>query len=166
MTETRHYSWPEAGRGQVVLEDSGYTRAIELLMHLEFGRLDGAVRSTARWVGEVNVGARWGHAVLGRRATPAPAPAPPTESAASAVNNLSGMVRRKRPAEDDGGGVPAAGAPVAAKNDAAPVVNTLGAGLVRKKAKISTDEDPQRSAEPGVNVLGAGLVRKKAKPAE
>ena len=172
-TETAHYSWPEAGRGHVVLEDSGYTRAVELLLHLEFSKLDSAVRSTARWVSEVNVGAQWGSAVLGRRSPPVVASATTLSqtagSATAAVNNLSGsMIRRKRPAEDaDGDG---------ANNAAAPAVNTLGAGLVRKKAKTSADENPlstlstppesQGAAEPAVTVLGAGLVRKKARPAE
>ena len=151
-----------------MLEDSGYTRAVELLLHLEFGRLDAAIKSTARWVGEVNVGAKWGHLVVGRRDA---APLQSTAAAAVGVNNLSGIVRRKRPAdeqerEDDAAASAVATAP------AAGAVNTLGAGLIRKKAKTTTtapDEDatPQPpAAEPAVNVLGAGLVRKKPRPDE
>ena len=170
-TSTPHYFWPEPGRGQVVLEDSGYTRAVELLLHLEFGRLDAAIKSTARWVGEVNVGAKWGHLVVGRRDA---APLQSTAAAAVGVNNLSAIVRRKRPAEeqereDDAAASAVATAPAAA---AAAAVNTLGAGLIRKKAKTTTtapDEDatPQPpAAEPAVNVLGAGLVRKMPRPDE
>ena len=167
-TSTPHYFWPEPGRGQVVLEDSGYTRAVELLLHLEFGRLDAAIKSTARWVGEVNVGAKWGRLVVGRRDA---VPLQSTTAAGAGINNLSAIIRRKRPAEeqereDDAVASAVATAPAAA----AAAVNTLGAGLIRKKAKTTApDEDaaaPATSAEPGVNVLGAGLVRKKARPAE
>ena len=151
-----------------MLEDSGYTRAVELLLHLEFGRLDAAIKSTARWVGEVNVGAKWGRLVVGRRDA---VPLQSTTAAGAGINNLSAIIRRKRPAEeqereDDAVASAVATAPAAA----AAAVNTLGAGLIRKKAKTTApDEDaaaPATSAEPGVNVLGAGLVRKKARPAE
>ncbi|RYP12396.1 hypothetical protein DL767_011307 [Monosporascus sp. MG133] len=168
--ETPHYFWPETGRGQVVLDESGYNRAVELLLHLEFAKLDSAIANTARWINEVNVGTEWGLKVVGTRE---PTAEPTSQdgsggsgSGAGGINNLSGIVRKKRPAEDS-----------AADDDrpqAAPAVNTLGAGLVRKKAKLTTtDEDsapaPQQQEEAAaanVNVLGAGLVRKKVKPSE
>ncbi|RYP07741.1 hypothetical protein DL765_009033 [Monosporascus sp. GIB2] len=169
--ETPHYFWPETGRGQVVLDESGYNRAVELLLHLEFASLDSAIANTARWINEVNVGTEWGLKVVGTREPTAELTSRDdgggSGSGAGGINNLSGMVRKKRPAEDS-----------AADNDrpqAAPAVNTLGAGLVRKKAKLTTtDEDsapaPQQQGEAAaavnVNVLDAGLVRKKAKPSE
>ncbi|EMR61940.1 putative h3 k56 histone acetylation protein kat11 protein [Eutypa lata UCREL1] len=167
--ETHYYYWPEEGRGQVVLDESGYNRAIELLLHLEFSKLDVATTSTARWINEVNVGAKWGLQIVGLRDAPV-RPSQSSVSTSSGVNNLSGMIRRKRPAEgdaatNDGNGSAAAAPPVA--------VNTLGAGLVRKKAKIAdADEDasvPGQEAvglKSKVNVLSAGLVRRKAKPME
>lgn len=171
-TETPYYYWPEAGRGQVVLDESGYNRAVELLLHLEFSKLDVAVASSTRWIGEVNIGAKWGLEIFGRRENSLARPEQSSNSSngnsgavrtRSTVNNLSGMVRRKRSAEDGTG-----------PRDESPttpaVVNILGAGIVRKKAKTSLDEGPvvprQQPAEPKVNVLGAGLVRKKAKTAE
>ncbi|RYP46855.1 hypothetical protein DL768_006994 [Monosporascus sp. mg162] len=146
--ETPHYFWPETGRGQVVLDDSGYNRAVELLLHLEFAKLDSAIASTARWINEVNVGTEWDLKIVG---TGEPTAEPTSQdgrggsgSGTGGINNLSGMVRKKRPAEDS-----------AADDDrsrAAPAVNTLGAGLVRKKAKLTTtDEDsapaPQQQKE-------------------
>ncbi|RYP93657.1 hypothetical protein DL770_000188 [Monosporascus sp. CRB-9-2] len=170
--ETPHYFWPETGRGQVVLDESGYNRAVELLLHLEFAKLDSAIANTVRWINEVNVGAEWGLKVVGIRE---PAAEPTSQdggggssSGAGGINNLSGIVKKKRPAEDS-----------AADDDrpqAAPAVNTLGAGLVRKKAKLTTtDEDSapapaprqqKEAAATNVNVLGAGLVRKKVRPSE
>ncbi|RYP04120.1 hypothetical protein DL764_004667 [Monosporascus ibericus] len=170
--ETPHYFWPETGRGQVVLDESGYNRAVELLLRLEFAKLDSAIANTARWINEVNVGTEWGLEFVGTRD---PTAEPTSQDCgggsgggAGGINNLSGMVRKKRPAEDS----PADGD----RPQAAPAVNTLGAGLVRKKAKLTmTDEDsapppaPQQeeiAAAANVNVLGSGLVRKKAKPSE
>lgn len=167
--ETHYYYWPEEGRGQVVLDESGYNRAIELLLHLEFSKLDVATTSTARWINEVNVGAKWGLQIVGLRDALVQ-PSQSSVSTGSGVNNLSGMTRRKRPAEgdaapNDGNGSNAAAPPAA--------VNTLGAGLVRKKAKIAdADEDVSAQGqeavgpESKVNVLSAGLVRRKAKPTE
>ncbi|RYP74270.1 hypothetical protein DL771_003091 [Monosporascus sp. 5C6A] len=169
--ETPHYFWPETGRGQVVLDESGYNRAVELLLHLEFAKLDSAIANTARWINEVNVGTEWGRKIVGtREQTAEPASHDSgggSGSGAGGINNLSGMIRKKRPAADS-----------AADDDrpqVAPAVNTLGAGLVRKKAKLTTtDEDsapaPQQQEEAAaaanVDAPGTGFVRKKAKPSE
>lgn len=155
LTETAHYSWPEEGRGQVVLDDSGYKRAVELLLHLEFGTLKQAITSSARWTNEVNGGQDWSLNIVGQRETPVHTA---VEGGNKTVNDLSGMFKRKRPAADTAADTPAV---VPAE---APVNNL--AGLVRKKAKVAVDTIPASSNdnEPKVNTLGAGLVRKKAKP--
>ncbi|KAI1400865.1 histone acetylation protein-domain-containing protein [Hypoxylon fuscum] len=163
MVETPHYYWPENGRGQVVLNENGYKRAVELLLHLEFGTLEQAIASTARWTMEVNMGDNWALEIVGQRAAIA---ATTTTVADGAVNNLSGMIRRKRAADDHSAdGTTSTAVPV----------TTLGGGLVRKKAKIDTDTAADAStngldqspttteSEPKVNVLGTGLVRKKSK---
>jgi regulator of Ty1 transposition protein 109 len=155
LTETAHYSWPEEGRGKVVLDDSGYKRAVELLLHLEFGTLKQAITSSTRWTNEVNGSQDWSFDIVGQRETPVQTT---IEGSNKAVNDLSGMFKRKRPATDaatDAPAVTAAEAPV----------NNL-AGLVRKKAKVAADVTPAAAndSEPKVNTLGAGLVRKKAKP--
>ncbi|KAI1101944.1 histone acetylation protein-domain-containing protein [Jackrogersella minutella] len=147
LTETSHYFWPEDGRGQVVLNDNSYKKAIELLLHLEFGTLKQAIASTARWTNEVNIGESWTLEVIGERAIITPTA---SSGANVAVNNLSGMIRRKRGPDDH-------------PNTTA---NTLDGGLVRKKAKLDSDgatqNHPVVESEAKVNVLGTGLIRKKS----
>ncbi|KAI0377964.1 histone acetylation protein-domain-containing protein [Hypomontagnella monticulosa] len=155
---TPYYFWPESGRGQVVLNDNGYKRAIELLLHLEFGTLEQAIASTARWTNEVNMGEKWALEIVGERATTV---AVASSSGSGAVNNLTGMVRRKRGSDDQ---------PQDGSVSSAPV-NTLGEGLVRKKAKLDagTPAGPSDQSFPApnsnlpINILGAGLVRRKPK---
>ncbi|KAI1376544.1 histone acetylation protein-domain-containing protein [Hypoxylon crocopeplum] len=163
LVETPYYSWPENGRGQVVLNDNSYKRAIELLLHLKFETLEQAIVSTARWTNGVNGGKDWALEIVGERATAAPTT---SSSTGGAVNNLDGLIKRKRAPDSD---------TTDCTTLSAPSVNTLGGMLVRKKAKLdasdTTDisgQNPDRggpidSSEPKVNVLGAGLVRKKLK---
>jgi regulator of Ty1 transposition protein 109 len=153
--ETPYYYWPEAGRGQVVLDDNGYKRAVELLLHLQFEGIEQAIASTSRWINEVNMGENWALPVVGENIT---APQSPP-SAPGVVNNLGGLITRKRKSEDG-----------FAKESATVPVNVLGGGLVRKKVKVAPDAAStglERAdtvvTEPKVNVLGTGLVRRKAK---
>ncbi|GAP92962.1 putative H3 K56 histone acetylation protein KAT11 [Rosellinia necatrix] len=128
QVETPYYYWPEAGRGQVVLDDNGYKRAVELLLHLEFKNLEQAISSTSRWVSEVNTGERWDSLVTGEKSITEPSTA---SAPLSTVNNLTGLVQRKRKTETKAeaeAGAPTEGAP-------SPLVNTLGGGLVRKRIK-------------------------------
>ncbi|KAI1458879.1 histone acetylation protein-domain-containing protein [Annulohypoxylon moriforme] len=152
LIDTPYYFWSEDGRGQVVLSDNSYKRAIELLLHLEFGTLEQAIASTTRWTKEVNLGKTWTLDIVGERESTNSATSPTTDGV---VNNLSGMIKRKRGSED-----------TSTSTSTSPV-NTLGEGLVRKKAKvdINTADALENMAEsqPKVNVLGAGLIRKKTK---
>ncbi|KAI3321829.1 hypothetical protein HD806DRAFT_502050 [Xylariaceae sp. AK1471] len=152
---TPYYYWPEAGRGQVVLDDNGYKRAVELLLHLQFKGLEQAIASTSRWINEVNMGENWALHVVGEKMVASQS----VPSAVGVMNNLAGSIIRKRKNEDE-----------STKENASISVNRLDGGLVRKKVKVDTDEasaDVQRvnvmAAEPKVNVLGSGLVRKKTK---
>ncbi|KAI1437296.1 hypothetical protein GGR50DRAFT_94700 [Xylaria sp. CBS 124048] len=153
---TPYYYWPATGRGQVVLDESGYTRAVELLLHLEFKGLEQAIASTSRWVNEVNMGDSWALPIIGKRIVSAK----PVSSSSGSVNNLAGSIITKRKKEDEPG------------KDATPgQANVLGEGLIRKKAKVDAEEKPTEPqsgsaavADPVVNVLGSGLVRKKTKP--
>ncbi|KAI0884282.1 histone acetylation protein-domain-containing protein [Annulohypoxylon maeteangense] len=155
LTETPYYFWPEDGRGQVVFNDNAYNRAIELLLHLEFGTLEQAITSTARWTKEVNMGKTWTLDIVGEGVFATPATSPTTSEA---VNNLSAMIKRKRASEDT--------------STPTSLVNTLGGGLIRKKAKLDinaagalakTENLPTEESQPQVNVLGEGLIRKKSK---
>ncbi|KAJ8125565.1 hypothetical protein O1611_g8074 [Lasiodiplodia mahajangana] len=154
--ETAYYYWPEAGRGQVVLDDNGYKRAVELLLHLEFKSLEQAIASTSRWVSDVNMSESWALPVTGEKEIP---DRPASSATPGIVNNLAGSIQRKRKSVDES---PQESAPGPAK--------VLGGGLVRKKPKMDTDNGPVNvigdrkiDLEPKVNMLGSGLVRKKAK---
>ncbi|UPK93864.1 hypothetical protein LCI18_004799 [Fusarium solani-melongenae] len=131
---TAYYSWTPEGRGERIVDENDYKRLVELLLHLDFATLNKAVGSTRRWVSEVGGRAKWGVVVKGTRE-----PLKVEGAGDKQVNNLSGLVKRKRTdsTADDGPGK----------------VNVLAARLVKKKPK----EDA------GVNVLSAGLVRKKSK---
>ncbi|KAI0129994.1 H3 K56 histone acetylation protein KAT11 [Xylariales sp. AK1849] len=157
LTETAHYYWPEEGRGQVILNGSGYKRAVELLLHLEFGILDQAITSSTRWTNEVNAGQDWGLDIVGQREPPIPF-IPGGTAGAVNVRDLSGMIKKKRPAAEPASDESALGVAAAA-------ANTLQGGLVRKKAKVIPETAPKLSTEeaPKVRVLGSSLVRKKPK---
>ncbi|KAI1108796.1 hypothetical protein F5Y14DRAFT_60485 [Nemania sp. NC0429] len=155
--ETPYYYWPEAGRGQVVLDDHGYKRAVELLLHLEFRGLEQAIASTSRWISEVNVGENWALPVIGEQIILDHHPS--ASSPPGIVNNLTGSVQKKRKSEDD-----------SSKKSPATPVNTLGGGLVRKKSKADDNEGSAKvssgyNTATGIQVtmLGSGLVRKKPK---
>lgn len=136
-TSTADYSWEPQGRGEKVTSETDYKRSLELLLHLDFATLSKAQASTRRWVNEVGMGGKWGFVVKGMRETPAV-----TGNGDKAVNNLTGLVKRKRTdsqsTEGQGG-----------------KVNVLSAGLVKRKAR-----DGEKGEE-GINVLSAGLVRRK-----
>lgn len=123
-----HYYWPQEGRGERLFDERGYKRVSELLLQLDFSTLDLAVGSTRRWVGEVGMGSSWNVDVTGEREIVAVA-----EGAASGpgggggkpvVNNLAGLIKRKRDGADQQG-----------------KVNVLGAGLIRKKPKPEPQAD-------------------------
>lgn len=120
---TAYYSWTPAGRGERIYSETDYKRIHELLLHLDFSTLDKAAGSTRRWLGEVGMGASWGYAVTGTRevAVTETKEAASGDAAAPKVNNLTGLVKRKRNVSSSEG-----------TNGA---VNVLGAGLVRKKPK-------------------------------
>jgi regulator of Ty1 transposition protein 109 len=167
---TAYYYWPQEGRGEKIVDESMYKRCIELLTHLDFSTLEKAVNSTSRWINEVGMQSKWGIGLTGRRAPPAQV----TARSEATVNNLTGMVRKKRPHGDEG----SAETKVDAATNGAGPVNLLGASLVRKKQRhtpVSTGAAsdgngdmgsvPQGAEEPKINVLTAGLVRKKPRTA-
>lgn len=128
--------WPEKGRGQIVLDYSSYTRVHDLLLRLDFSDVKAATSSTRKWLGEVPAittpAADWGKEITGAYQT-AGQTAVSGQAATSTpgqVNDLSGMlIRKKRKNADDGAQPPA---PVDA-----PAVNVLGASMIRKKPKVN-----------------------------
>ncbi|KAJ6440141.1 DNA damage response protein [Purpureocillium lavendulum] len=128
-TSSKYYYWPVQGRGEHIVSEADYKRVAELLLHLDFSTLDKAAGSSRRWFSEAGTsGGRWGFEVTGELETPVAsarngdASTTTSTGGAPAVNNLSGLVKRKR-------------ADTAAEGETRPAVNVLGAGLVKKKPK-------------------------------
>lgn len=124
-TSSKYFYWPLQGRGERIVDESGYKRIVDLLLHLDFATLDKATGSTDRWIGEAGMASRWGFEVTGTRD-----PLPPEKNGhagpeAARVNNLSGLVKRKRADTTEG----------EAQDQGRRGVEQLGAGLVRKKPK-------------------------------
>ncbi len=160
---TAYYYWPPEGRGRRIVDETMYKRCVELLLHLDFATLEKAISSTTRWVAEVAMGSDWRLEIVGRRSPPPPSVLS-SSAAGRTVNDLSGLVKRKRSATADGDttATTAALAPVEPLNK----VNTLGPGLVRKKNPGEGATAVVASGgleEPRVNVLDTGLIRKKPK---
>ncbi|KAL6834917.1 histone acetylation domain-containing protein [Trichoderma camerunense] len=154
---TAYYHWPPQGRGERIVDEADYKRIHELLLRLDFATLEKATGSTRRWLSEVGLGSRWGFDVTGTRELAAAAEDKPDPGVAP-VNNLSGLVKRKR----------ADTVTEASQDETAngSGVNVLSGGLVRKKPKKEQGDNVHDGGDvdaPTVNVLGAGLVRKKEK---
>jgi regulator of Ty1 transposition protein 109 len=122
----------------LLLSKEGYDKAMHNLLHLDFSTLKVATQSTSKWMSEVSgicgIKSDWsfeaaGTAKLGAVANNGNGNGNPQ------VNDLGGLIRKKRKAEDPS---PAVG-------------DTAGHNRENQNA--------------GVNVLSAGLVRKKPKPA-
>ncbi|KAF2171133.1 hypothetical protein M409DRAFT_51346 [Zasmidium cellare ATCC 36951] len=132
----------QAGDGLLVSKD-GYDKAMQTLLHLDFANLQGAVRSTAKWVAEIRgiagLSGDMAVEVVGSAKTEAP-PAAPATNGSSTVNDLGGMIRKK-------------------KRKAADEV------LDEAHAVAEKGQEAAGTGQPVVNVLGGGMIRKKPKPA-
>ncbi|KAF1969352.1 hypothetical protein BU23DRAFT_239966 [Bimuria novae-zelandiae CBS 107.79] len=109
-----YYWWPVKSRGTVVLTSKEYNRAHEVLLQQNFSTRAAASKSTRRWKEEVAVLGgviNWGKTVVGSKEFK---PAEGTGNGAPAVTLVA--TKKRKPTESDG-------------------VNTLSAGLVRKKPK-------------------------------
>ncbi|OAL46867.1 hypothetical protein IQ07DRAFT_590382 [Pyrenochaeta sp. DS3sAY3a] len=145
-----YYSWPINSRGTVCFSARNYNRAHEVLLQQSFANRRATAQSTKKWKEEIGVlgGMEdWSWTVIGKK----------EESTASVTSTNRVMptvvmgVRKKRKPDAESS---------ATQINGTTVVQTLGEGLVRKKAKI----EPLQASEPnadGVNMLSANLVRKK-----
>ncbi|KAI5196807.1 hypothetical protein E4T39_07628 [Aureobasidium subglaciale] len=121
--------WPEAARGQIVLEHTSYTRVHDLLLRLDFSSVEAATGSTRKWLAEVaaisNPTADWGKEITGSHQLAHSEPV----AKSGQVNDISSMlVRKKRKNTDE------QAQPLAAVET--PAVNILSASMIRKKPKI------------------------------
>ncbi len=142
-TATAYYYWPSEGRGDKMVDEAGYKRIVELLLHLDFSTLDKAVGSSQRWLNEVGMGDGTEGAVVGRAvlSTSLRANGVAPSTASGNVTNLTGLVRRKNPPRpSEAGSNQRPGSPPEVRDGPAAElptkpVNVLGASLVRKKQK-------------------------------
>ncbi|KAK4565763.1 hypothetical protein LTR86_003612 [Recurvomyces mirabilis] len=118
------------GDGLLVSRE-GYDKALQTLMHLDFANVEGASRSTNKWVAEVRsicgLSGDWAVDLVG---TAAHLPArggghPPPNEREAKDNDLGAMVKKKRKAGD------------VDAQAAGPAVNMLSASVIRKKPKPS-----------------------------
>ncbi|KAK3645234.1 hypothetical protein LTR56_009286 [Elasticomyces elasticus] len=91
------------GDGLLITQE-GYDRAMQTLLHLDFANLHIAARSTTKWVNEVasvcGLASDWGVTVVGRAMVASPeskaSAASNGGSSGGAINDLGGMVRKKK----------------------------------------------------------------------
>ncbi|KAK3402647.1 histone acetylation protein-domain-containing protein [Sordaria brevicollis] len=149
---TAYYHWPIEGRGELIVDEDDYKRVVELLLQLDFETLDKACSATKRWVSEAGMGAKWGREVVGRRVQSVMSAAAGRGSGNGAmVNNLTGLVRKKKPAV------------AAAATEAEVKTNGLEDPFTENGTVTASVANPPVLEAPKVNVLGAGLIRKKPK---
>lgn len=147
---TAYYSWPQAGRGEFVVDENAYKRIVELLLHLDFANMDKASGSTKRWVSEVGLGQVWGLQVAGTR----PLLSGEQHGAMSeGTNDASLLVKRKR----------AESSSQQPEDQTVSKVNVLGADVVKKKVKERSEPQKSYAAEQTAHELSSGLLRKKPK---
>lgn len=141
--ETKYYYWPASGRGEIVIREKAYQRINKFLLKMDYTNEEIAKKSTEKWLGEVAAVAgkhSWGQSVVGQNQAilEAPVDAPPT----AATLNMGLVKRKKKRPIDDGNGAAAAeqlyNENGANKDNDGP--NVLDAGLMRKKARIETDQ--------------------------
>lgn len=130
----------QAGEG-ITFGKEGYDRAMHSLLQQDFSSLKIAARSTSKWISEVKgiagLNEDFGIAVAGAGRAETTAANGNATNGAAAVNDLGGMIRKKRKAADGPapGGQAVSGTQDGAVGGAQPGVNVLGGGMVRKKPK-------------------------------
>ena len=166
--KSKHFFWPVACRGNLVLPEKSYGRVYDILLRLDFSSVESARASTGKWIAEAAVTAGlpnskdWGVNVKGSWS--------PALSTSQATGEKRKHENKTTNITTNGSAEPAI---PAGKEPPAAGVKTLEAGLVRKKAKTndgSSDIDvteagsvPERKPT-SVNLLSAGMIRKKPKP--
>lgn len=153
-TSTAYYSWPPEGRGARIVNEADYKQSVELLLRLDFANLAIAKGSTKRWISEVGGGMRWGLDIVGKM--PIPAANQAATAGRAQVNNMTSLVRKKRPAE----------------NGLDPTLSSDPRGpsaVSGEEAAVDTSSVPTQGAmTPGVSstdvkILDTNLVREKRK---
>jgi regulator of Ty1 transposition protein 109 len=155
---TPYYAWPTSSRGTIILSSTAYDRAHEILLQQNFATRTATARSTKRWKDEVAVlgGVQdWGWRVVGRKKAPQTTVA---QTNGAAPTMLMG-VRKKRKPEEIPKSDPALKPPSIHTLDQGLVRKKAKL----EQGPPATDAGAEVGAADGVNTLGAGLVRKKPK---
>jgi regulator of Ty1 transposition protein 109 len=157
---TPYYLWPSDSRGALVFSSKDYDRAHEVLLQQNFATRAAAIRSTKRWKEEISILGGvdgWSCTVVGKNQVSRSAAAATTNGVAPVT--LMSVRKKRKPSES----IPNPLGTIQTGSASNPAV--LGEGLVRKKIKVedaSSSIEPYPLV--GVNTLSAGLVRRKPKP--
>ncbi|KAG9193209.1 hypothetical protein G6011_03244 [Alternaria panax] len=152
-----YWKWPASSRGTICFSLKNYDRAHEVLLQQTFANRKAAARSTKKWKEEIAVLGgmdEWGFTVTGTKEYIA-ATKPATTTNGVTPTMVMGVRKKRKP------DIPSEAA--ASAEESAEPAQMLGESAVRKKAKIEPTPIIDASAANGVNTLTAGLVRKKPK---
>lgn len=153
-TDSNPFTWPEIGRGEIILSDADYKIAADLLMEQDFDTEEFARQSTMRWIQKVAVLADvlwWGQPVKGKKEISEPFPSISTTEAAP----IAHLLIRKRKKFDI--------------QDTVCQEGETESDSISQKPSSTSDDQGERggnnasSATSNVNILSPSLVRKKKK---
>jgi regulator of Ty1 transposition protein 109 len=151
-----YWKWPASSRGKICFSLKNYDRAHEVLIQQTFANRTAAARSTKKWKEEVAVlGGMddWGFTITGKKEYTAQ----PSGTTNDVTPTTVMGVRKKRKPDTSAQAT-------ATSEKTVDCVTPLGEGMVRKKAKIApASATTEAIAANGVNTLTAGLIRKKPK---
>ena len=152
-----YWRWPASSRGTICFSLKNYDRTHEVLLQQTFANRKAAARSTRKWKEEIAVLGgmdEWAFTVIGTKEYVAAVK--PADATNSVTPTMVMGVRKKRKPD-----IPSEAATETEK--LAEPAQIPGEGTVRKKAKTEPTPITDASAANGVNTLTAGLVRKKPK---
>ncbi|KAF2852031.1 DNA damage response protein-like protein [Plenodomus tracheiphilus IPT5] len=146
-----YYKWPASSRGTICFTTKNYNRAHEVLLQQSFANRTAIERSTKKWKEEVAVlggTENWSWNVIGQKEATLASSTTSTINVAPTV--VMGVKKKRKPQPS---------VDLSSPFSQPAEVASLGEGLVRKKVKI----EPVPVESNRVNTLSAGLVRKKPK---
>lgn len=117
----------------IVLSKDGYDKAIQTLLHLDFASAKTAAASTEKWVSAVSAiaGLQADWSIHVRGTVHLMSSVAGNTGSGAVVNDLGGMIRKKRKNTDD------TASQVDVNVADAPAVNTLSSSMIRKKPKAT-----------------------------
>ncbi|KAF7189924.1 Histone acetyltransferase [Pseudocercospora fuligena] len=127
----------QPGDGIAITKD-GYDKAMSMLLQLDFSNLDIATQSTRKWTAQIQgiagLTEDFAVEVIGSVVPEASATAASVNGAAP-VNDLGGLIKKKKRKADEAGKENMKANDVQAGANEQPAVNVLSSGMIRKKPK-------------------------------